>query len=93
MKINNIRNNPKSEVVVVNRKVNFGAVPKKLPEKPILPEAVIKRFGLNMEARVGYTGERTIAPAPIEQNARTGNFFERLQIDWNTHVDKYNRVG
>ena len=85
MRINSIQySNPRSEVVVVNRKPAFTAnplvKPNTLARPNTLSEFAIKRFGLNMETRIGYDGPRTIQRAPEDYKNGLGAILNKMDI-------------
>lgn len=86
MQINNIQNTSKNEVVVVNRKINFQAG--KTRSVKLLPQEVIKKYGLNMRTRIGYTGPDKYVKAPDGLPDGKTEIFRSMDINWATHVDK-----
>ena len=79
MRVGCVQNNQYNEVVVVNRRPSFQA--------KMLSQKTIDHFGLNMESRVGYRGKQTYTPAPSSIGEDLANFFRKMEIDWDTHVD------
>ena len=92
MKINNIQNTDRTEIVATNRKPSFLAKKINKPvvkvvAKPLLPQDVIDHFGLNMSTAVKYKGEPSYTPAPETVGEHLAKYFRSLGIDWETHVD------
>lgn len=57
-------------------------------KKEIISQKVIDKFGLNMTTRVGYDGPPNYVQAPDNLPFGLTEFFRRLEINWETHVDK-----
>ncbi|MCR5266852.1 MAG: hypothetical protein K6E29_09725, partial [Cyanobacteria bacterium RUI128] len=77
--------NPRNEVVVVNRKVNFAA--NKLRKVAPAPQTVFDMLEIDMTTRVGYTGEPRHTMAPEDFKNGLGAVFNKMGINWETHVD------
>ena len=52
-----------------------------------LSQATIDRFGLNMKTWTGYKGKPDYMPAPESVKSPLREFFHKLEINWNTHID------
>jgi hypothetical protein len=48
---------------------------------------------VNYTSWVGYKGERQIQPAPDNVSPELKDFCDRMEVDWNTHVDPNKHVG
>ena len=95
-----ITTNRRIDVNGANRNtVTFGATPKNAEEaaktvktaaqavKPLLPQRVIDRFGLNMTTAVNYKGKPSYTPAPDTVAPDIKRYFHMLEVNWSTRID------
>ncbi|MBO6272182.1 hypothetical protein J6O48_05310 [bacterium] len=54
-------------------------------------QSVIDHFGLNMNTLVGYKGKPSYTPAPDTLPKDLKSYFDKLEIDWNTRVDIFEK--
>ncbi len=89
MRVNNIQNSQRSEIIATSRKTAFQAKPADTAKfvEPLLPQEVIDHFGLNMNTAVKYRGEQSYTPAPDSLGERLAGYLHQLKVDWDTHID------
>ena len=94
MRINNVQNFQRSEIVSTSRQPSFQAVQAKKAEKvaeavaqPLLPQSVIDHFGLDITKAVKYKGEPNYTPAPEPLAENVKSYFHMLKVDWATRID------
>lgn len=75
------------------RRPQFSGKSANIIQNEILPKEVIDRFGINMKTSVKYKGEPDYMPAPDNIDPKLRDFFKRLQVNWNTHVDHLTRIN
>ncbi len=81
MRVGSVSVNQRNEIVVVNRKLGFQSS----LNRPV--KNIIKDSGINMETSVGYNGKTHFTPAPISIGEKLANYFHKMEINWDTHVD------
>lgn len=90
MRISNVQNFKRNEIISTNRKSSFQSKKPetvvKIAESP-LSQRLIDRLGIDMTTEVGYKGEPNYTPAPASVGERLMNYFHKHMVDWATHVD------